>query len=302
MTIQQMIPLNRLVPSKANVRETDGKFAQYLADATPRLRRYARMLARDAEHAADLVQDTLLRAWSRRDRLEIGPGFAALLCKILHDRWADDMHRAGLHRKWSAATAALSETAAAEDIFGRLELRDIRRALSKLSAKGREALHLRAIEGLSYSDMARVLGISEATVSSRLDRTRRQLRAMLDQHDRRETKKKVSADERRHMLERLKVVRDASAVARALGRNPNTTWRIARPAGIELTDAAKEQIVREGYDPSYGARPLKRTIQRRVLDPLALRVLEGVFGEGDTVIADAGPDGLVFEKQTPVEA
>ena len=145
------------------------------------------------------------------------------------------MHRAGLHRKWSAATAALSETAAAEDIFGRLELRDIRRALSKLSAKGREALHMRAIEGLSYSDMARVLGISEATVSSRLDRTRQQLRAMLDEHDRRETKKKVSADERRHMLERLKVVRDASAVARAFGRNPNTTWRIARQAGIELT-------------------------------------------------------------------
>lgn len=235
MTIQQMIPLNQLAPSKANVRKTDGKFAQYLADATPRLRRYARMLARDAEHAADLVQDTLLRAWSRRDRLEIGPGFAALLCKILHDRWADDMHRAGLHRKWSAATAALSETAAAEDIFGRLELRDIRRALSKLSAKGREALHMRAIEGLSYSDMARVLGISEATVSSRLDRTRQQLRTMLDEHDRRETKKKVSADERRHMLERLKVVRDASAVARAFGRNPNTTWRIARQAGIELT-------------------------------------------------------------------
>ena len=46
--------------------------------------------------------------------------------------------------------------------------------------------------------------------------------------------------------------------------------------------------MREGYDPAYGARPLKRTIQRRVLDPLALRVLEGDFGEGDTVVVDAG--------------
>ena len=45
--------------------------------------------------------------------------------------------------------------------------------------------------------------------------------------------------------------------------------------------------MREGYDPAYGARPLKRTIQRRVLDPLALRVLEGEFGEGDTVVVDA---------------
>jgi RNA polymerase sigma-70 factor (ECF subfamily) len=208
---------------------------QICADATPRLRRYARTLARDAEHAADLVQDTLLRAWSRRDRIGIGPGFVALLCKILHDRWADDLHRAGLHRNWSAATAALCETAAAEDIFGRLELRDVRRALSKLSAEGREALHLRAIAGLSYRDMARVLGISEEAVSSRLDRARQQLRAMVGERDRRETKKKVSADERRRILARLEVVRDASAVAREFGRNPNTTWRLARQAGIELT-------------------------------------------------------------------
>ena len=55
-----------------------------------------------------------------------------------------------------------------------------------------------------------------------------------------------------------------------------------RKIHVELTDAAKEQLVAEGYDPAYGARPLKRTIQRRVLDPLALRVLEGEFREGDT--------------------
>jgi RNA polymerase sigma-70 factor (ECF subfamily) len=214
---------------------TDDGFAQHLADATPRLRRYARMIARDAEHAADLVQDTLLRAWSRRDRLEPGTGFVALLCKILHDRWADDLHRAGLHRNWSVVTTALSETTAAEDIFGRLELRDVRRLLAKLPAEGCEALHLRAIAGLSYRDMARVLGISEEAVSSRLDRARQQLRTLLDEHGRRETKKKVSAEERRRILERLEVVRDASAVAREFGRNPNIPWRIARQAGIELT-------------------------------------------------------------------
>jgi ATP-dependent Clp protease ATP-binding subunit ClpB len=75
-----------------------------------------------------------------------------------------------------------------------------------------------------------------------------------------------------------------------------------RKIHVELTDAAKEQLVREGYDPTYGARPLKRTIQRRVLDPLALRVLEGEFTEGDTVIVDGGPDGLLFEKRQAVGA
>ena len=54
----------------------------------------------------------------------------------------------------------------------------------------------------------------------------------------------------------------------------------------------------EGYDPMYGARPLKRTIQRRVLDPLAMRVLEGEFREGDHVIVDVGDNGLTFEKNS----
>jgi ATP-dependent Clp protease ATP-binding subunit ClpB len=69
-----------------------------------------------------------------------------------------------------------------------------------------------------------------------------------------------------------------------------------RKIHVELTDAAKRFIVSEGYDPMYGARPLKRTIQRRVLDPLALRVLEGDFREGDRVLVDVGTDALTFEK------
>jgi ATP-dependent Clp protease ATP-binding subunit ClpB len=68
-----------------------------------------------------------------------------------------------------------------------------------------------------------------------------------------------------------------------------------RKIRVELTDAAKDFVVEEGYDPSYGARPLKRTIQRRILDPLAMRVLEGEFREGDHVIVDVGPDGLAFQ-------
>lgn len=63
---------------------------------------------------------------------------------------------------------------------------------------------------------------------------------------------------------------------------------------IELTDKAKEFLVNEGYDPKYGARPLKRTIQRRVLDPLALDVLNGRIRDGDHVVADVENGKLIF--------
>jgi len=67
-----------------------------------------------------------------------------------------------------------------------------------------------------------------------------------------------------------------------------------RKIGIRLTDGAKELLAREGFDPVYGARPLKRTIQRRVLDPLALKVLQGDFKPGDTVLVDARDGQLTF--------
>ena len=65
---------------------------------------------------------------------------------------------------------------------------------------------------------------------------------------------------------------------------------------IEMTPAAKEVVVSEGFDPTYGARPLKRTIQREVLDPLAFKVLDGAFAEGDSIVVDASGGEIVFRK------
>jgi ATP-dependent Clp protease ATP-binding subunit ClpB len=61
-------------------------------------------------------------------------------------------------------------------------------------------------------------------------------------------------------------------------------------------------LIEEGYDPVYGARPLKRTLQRRVLDPLALSVLQGEFKEGDTVRATVNHGALEFRREAPVNA
>jgi ATP-dependent Clp protease ATP-binding subunit ClpB len=66
---------------------------------------------------------------------------------------------------------------------------------------------------------------------------------------------------------------------------------------LELTDPARDMLVAEGYDPVYGARPLKRTLQRRLLDPLAMRVLEGDFHEGDHIVADAADGELVMTRR-----
>jgi ATP-dependent Clp protease ATP-binding subunit ClpB len=71
-----------------------------------------------------------------------------------------------------------------------------------------------------------------------------------------------------------------------------------RKITIEVTPAAKQLIVAEGYDPVYGARPLKRAIQRLLQNPLAVAVLEGQYGEGDRIRVDRTKDGnaLSFEK------
>jgi ATP-dependent Clp protease ATP-binding subunit ClpB len=69
-----------------------------------------------------------------------------------------------------------------------------------------------------------------------------------------------------------------------------------RGLSLELTDAAKEVVTEAGWDPTYGARPLKRALQRLVENPLALRLLEGDFAEGDTVFVDAADGELVFAK------
>ena len=65
---------------------------------------------------------------------------------------------------------------------------------------------------------------------------------------------------------------------------------------LELTEDAKQVVADAGWDPTYGARPLKRALQRMVENPLALRLLEGEFADGDTVRVDAKDGELVFER------
>jgi ATP-dependent Clp protease ATP-binding subunit ClpB len=69
---------------------------------------------------------------------------------------------------------------------------------------------------------------------------------------------------------------------------------VARKVSLELTDAAKDLLLAEGYDPDYGARPLKRAVQRQVQDPLAIKMLHGEVVDGDHVVVDAAPGEMSF--------
>ncbi len=67
----------------------------------------------------------------------------------------------------------------------------------------------------------------------------------------------------------------------------------ARGLTLEVSEAAKDALAHQGYDPAFGARPLKRALQRQIIDPLAIKLLEGSFHQGDTVFVNAAGDGKV---------
>jgi len=82
-----------------------------------------------------------------------------------------------------------------------------------------------------------------------------------------------------------------------------TARRLAdRGITLRLTEAARERLAEEGYDPIYGARPLKRVIQQRILDPLAMQVLQGTVRDGDTIAVDATPEGFAFVRANDTPA
>jgi ATP-dependent Clp protease ATP-binding subunit ClpB len=92
-------------------------------------------------------------------------------------------------------------------------------------------------------------------------------------------------------------------LARIIGIQLNRVKNLLADRGIELeiTESARDVLMAEGYDPAYGARPMRRAIQRLIQDPLALRLLSGDFAAGDTVIVegDLARHELRFEKRVP---
>ncbi len=95
-----------------------------------------------------------------------------------------------------------------------------------------------------------------------------------------------------HALEREHIARIVEIQMRRLNK-----LLASRGLGLELTPAARDLLAELGFDPVYGARPLKRAIQQHLQDALAVKILDGTFAEGDRILADAEGEAIVFSKK-----
>jgi RNA polymerase sigma-70 factor (ECF subfamily) len=151
-----------------------------LAEALPRLRRYAIALAGDVSTADDLLQDCMERAWKNQaaitDERAIFPWLRAILHNANIDRVRLRRRRPNETENLDAISETLASTAAGD---GPALSMDVVRAMNHLSTEHRQVLLLVGLEGLSYREIADEIGVPTGTVMSRLARARERLRALL---------------------------------------------------------------------------------------------------------------------------
>ena len=142
------------------------------------LRRYARSLTRDSTDAEDLVHDALVRAYERRATFRSGGNLRAWLLSIVHNAFIDKMRsrRSEAARVEQAFYLTDASTPAPQEHSVRLA--QVREAFFRLPEEQRSALHLVAIEGLSYQQAADASGVPLGTLMSRIGRARAALREM----------------------------------------------------------------------------------------------------------------------------
>jgi RNA polymerase sigma-70 factor (ECF subfamily) len=146
----------------------------------PRLRRYARALARDAARADDLVQDTLERALVKLDLWRPGSDMRAWLFTLMHNLFVNQVRSSGNHTLCELDEA--SDVPVSGGQAEALAVRDIHAALAKLPPEQREVMLLVGLEQFAYADAARILGVPQGTVMSRLSRARERMRQLLEGH------------------------------------------------------------------------------------------------------------------------
>ena len=142
------------------------------------LRRYARSLVRNPDEAEDLVHDALVRAFERKSSFRTSGNLLNWLMSILHNTHVDRLRSSRASNRRHAAAAELADLVAPAGQEHSVRLAQVRNTFLALPEDQREALHLVAIEELSYQEAADVLDIPVGTLMSRISRARARLRAM----------------------------------------------------------------------------------------------------------------------------
>ena len=149
----------------------ESAFRADLLATLPALRAFACSLAVNAAQADDLVQETLLKAWTNRHRFQPGSNFMAWLCTILRNQFYTECRKRKREVEDADGTAAGQLVAPPAQEHG-LELQQVWTKLSKLPPLQREALLLVAAQGLTYEAAAELVGCQVGTVKSRVSRAR----------------------------------------------------------------------------------------------------------------------------------
>lgn len=149
-----------------------------LVAAIPNLRAFAISLTGDPHVANDLVQETLLKAWSHREKFAPGTNLKAWLFTILRNTYFSDF-RKKRREVQDVDGAAAAQLSSPPEQNGHMDMADFRRALGELSEDQREALLLVGAEGFSYEEAAEIAGCAVGTVKSRVNRARARLAEVL---------------------------------------------------------------------------------------------------------------------------
>ncbi len=149
-----------------------------LVAAIPNLRAFAISLTGDPHLANDLVQETLLKAWSNHDKFAPGTNLKAWLFTILRNTYFSDF-RKKRREVQDVDGAAAAQLSSPPEQNGHMDMADFRRALAELSEDQREALLLIGAEGFSYEEAADIAGCAVGTVKSRVNRARARLAELM---------------------------------------------------------------------------------------------------------------------------
>jgi RNA polymerase sigma-70 factor (ECF subfamily) len=163
----------------SGVRDADMHWREDLLAQTPALRAFAWSLSHDAAEADDLVQDTLVRAWSHRDRFTQGTNLRAWLFTILRNTFYTALSRRRREVRDEDGQEAARLVSPADQEWS-VSLNDLRTALNRLPPTHREALVLVGGAGMTYQEAADVCGCAIGTIKSRVNRARARLMVLLD--------------------------------------------------------------------------------------------------------------------------